>query len=125
VSKDEFDQWLSKKASGASTGGQAAAGGTASSGGGAPDGKSIFTGDANCGSCHTLADAGAKGTVGPNLDEVVPKLSEADIKQSIVDPNAKITDGFSPGIMPGNFQETLGDDGVDAVVKYLKEVAGR
>ena len=27
------------------------------------DGKSIFT--ANCGSCHTLADAGTTGTVGP------------------------------------------------------------
>ena len=27
------------------------------------DGKSIFT--ANCGSCHTLADAGTSGNVGP------------------------------------------------------------
>lgn len=34
------------------------------------DGKSIFT--ANCGSCHTLADAGTTGTVGPNLDEAKP-----------------------------------------------------
>lgn len=123
VSRDEFEQWLSKKSSGAAA--APAAGGTAESGGGAPDGKAIFTGDANCASCHTLSEAGAKGTVGPNLDEVVPSLSKAEIKQSIEDPNAKITDGFSPGIMPGNFQETLGDDGVNAVVDYLKEVAGR
>ena len=34
------------------------------------DGKSIFT--ANCGSCHTLADAGTSGTVGPNLDDAKP-----------------------------------------------------
>jgi mono/diheme cytochrome c family protein len=29
-------------------------------------GKKLFV--ANCGSCHTLADAGTKGVVGPNLD---------------------------------------------------------
>ena len=34
------------------------------------DGSSIFA--ANCGSCHTLADAGTTGTVGPNLDESKP-----------------------------------------------------
>jgi cytochrome c oxidase subunit II len=122
ISRDAFEQWLTKKASGAGAGAAPAAG---AGGGEAPDGKTIFTGDANCGSCHTLADAGAKGTVGPNLDEVVPDLSKPEIKQSIADPNAKITEGFSPGIMPGNFQETLGDDGVNAVVDYLKEVAGR
>jgi mono/diheme cytochrome c family protein len=36
-------------------------------------GKELFTkgvqGAPNCGSCHTLADAGTRGTVGPNLDD--------------------------------------------------------
>lgn len=123
VSKDEFEQWLSKKASGAAA--PAGGGGTAAGGGAAPDGKTIFTTEANCASCHTLKDAGATGTVGPNLDEVVPALSKPEIQQSIEDPNAKITDGFSPDIMPGNFKETLGDNGVKAVVDYLKEVAGK
>jgi mono/diheme cytochrome c family protein len=37
-------------------------------------GKTIFkTGP--CGSCHTLADAGTTGTVGPNLDQAKPPLS--------------------------------------------------
>ena len=31
-------------------------------------GKAVFTGAAGCSGCHTLADAGATGTVGPNLD---------------------------------------------------------
>ena len=31
-------------------------------------GKEVFA-SAGCGSCHTLSDAGATGTVGPNLDE--------------------------------------------------------
>ena len=30
------------------------------------DGKELFV--AKCGSCHTLADAGTKGQIGPNLD---------------------------------------------------------
>ena len=34
-------------------------------------GKEVFA-SAGCNSCHTLADAGASGTVGPNLDESKP-----------------------------------------------------
>ena len=33
-------------------------------------GKQLFT--ATCGGCHTLAEAGTKGTIGPNLDEAKP-----------------------------------------------------
>jgi cytochrome c oxidase subunit 2 len=120
VSRDEFQAWLTKKAAGGgAAGGQPAPGG----GGAAPDGKAIFTGEGGCSSCHTLADAGATGTVGPNLDQVIPKLSKPFIKQSIEDPNANITNGFSGGIMPQNFKDTLGEDGINAVVDYLKEVA--
>ena len=32
-------------------------------------GKAVFAGASSCGGCHTLADAGASGAVGPNLDE--------------------------------------------------------
>ena len=35
--------------------------------GDAAAGEAVFT--ANCGSCHTLEEAGTTGTVGPNLDE--------------------------------------------------------
>jgi cytochrome c oxidase subunit II len=127
VSKADFDAQISKLAAGpGAAGGGGNAGGGGGGGGGAADGKTLFTDTAQptpCASCHTLADAGATGTVGPNLDQVVPKLSDADIKQSIVDPNAKITEGFQPGIMP-EFGQSLSDAQVTALVKYLKEVAG-
>jgi cbb3-type cytochrome c oxidase subunit III len=42
----------------------------AQSSSGASDAKSIFQG--NCASCHTLKDANATGTVGPNLDQLKP-----------------------------------------------------
>jgi cytochrome c oxidase subunit II len=103
------------------------AGGGGGGGGAETDGKTLFTEAAEptaCKSCHTLADAGANGTTGPNLDEMVPKLSAAFIKQSIQDPDANITSGFQPGIMP-RYGESLSDEQVDALVKYLKEVAGK
>jgi len=37
---------------------------------GGTDGKGLFK--TNCGSCHTLADAGTSGQVGPNLDQLKP-----------------------------------------------------
>jgi mono/diheme cytochrome c family protein len=36
-------------------------------------GKAVFT-SAGCSGCHTLADANAHGTVGPNLDQLKPPL---------------------------------------------------
>jgi mono/diheme cytochrome c family protein len=37
-------------------------------------GKAVFE-SAGCKGCHTLKDAGATGTVGPNLDQLKPPLS--------------------------------------------------
>jgi cytochrome c oxidase subunit II len=110
----------------AQAGGKPAAGG-GGGGGEETDGKTLFTTAAKpsaCSSCHTLKDAGATATIGPNLDKVVPQLTEADIRSSIKTPDAKITEGFQPGIMP-DFGATLSDAQIDALVKYLKEVAGK
>jgi cytochrome c553 len=35
-------------------------------------GKEVFLGASGCSGCHTLADAGSTGTVGPNLDAIKP-----------------------------------------------------
>jgi cytochrome c553 len=55
----------------AETGGGGDTGGDTGGGGGEGDvaaGKEVYA-SAGCGSCHTLADAGSTGTIGPNLDE--------------------------------------------------------
>jgi cytochrome c6 len=44
--------------------------------GDATAGKAVFE-SAGCKGCHTLKDAGASGTVGPNLDQAKPPLSLA------------------------------------------------
>ena len=120
VTRDEFDAKLQELAQGPQGGG-------GGGGGEEADGKTLFTDAAQptaCKSCHTLADADATGTTGPNLDEVVPDLSDAEIKASIEDPDAKITEGFQPGLMP-RYGDSLSEEQVDALVKYLKEVAGQ
>ena len=77
---------------------------------GATDGKSIFT--ASCGSCHTLADAGTAGTVGPNLDDSKPS------KELAVD---RVTNG--QGAMPA-FEGQLSPEQIEAVAEYVASVAG-
>ena len=75
-----------------------------------------------CGSCHTLADAGTNGTTGPNLDQALKGKDAAFIKQSIEQPDAQIANGYSAGIMPGSYAQSLKPAQVDALVKYLAEV---
>ena len=121
VTKDDFDAQLEKLAAGPS------GGGGGGGGGGETDGKALFTDAAQptaCASCHTLADAGATGTTGPNLDEAVPDLSEQEVRESIVDPDADVAEGFQPGLMP-RYGDSLSEEQVDALVQYLMEVAGQ
>ena len=86
---------------------------TGSAGGGDPvAGKEVFIGTAACGSCHTLADAGTSGTIGPNLDDAQP--SEA----LVVD---RVTNG--QGAMPP-FEGTLTTQQIADVAAYVSQTAG-
>jgi mono/diheme cytochrome c family protein len=78
--------------------------------GGSASGASVFS--SNCSSCHTLAAAHAKGTVGPNLDQLKPS---ADVV------NRQVTNGG--GGMPA-FGGRLSSAQIDAVAKYVSSVAG-
>jgi cytochrome c oxidase subunit II len=90
--------------------------------GGAVQGKELFT--QQCGSCHTLADAGTEGEVGPNLDEALQGADAEFIMESIVDPSAEIAEGFQDGVMPANYGETFTDPQLEGLVEYLQEAAG-
>jgi cytochrome c oxidase subunit 2 len=126
VSREDFDQWLAERANEAQAGG-GGGGGEEGGGGATADGKAVFQ-DAQpvgCVTCHTLADAGSTATAGPNLDEAIADWSPEEIRQAIVDPNAEIEEGFSPGIMPAGFGDSLQPEQLDALVEYLAEVAGK
>jgi cytochrome c oxidase subunit II len=132
VPQQQFDAWLTKQAKGAT---QTAA---APSGGGATNstaaGKALFTAN-GCNSCHTLSDASATGTVGPNLNNVVSDAAkygkplgentEQYITQSIKDPGAFTVPGFPKGVMPATFGQSLTAQQLDTLVKYLVSVGGK
>ncbi|MEA2142496.1 MAG: cytochrome c oxidase subunit [Solirubrobacteraceae bacterium] len=101
-----------------------AAGGGATAGGGAANaGKAIFTStETACGSCHTLADAGTSGKIGPDLGKFLKGHDKAFIHESIVNPNAYVEKGFPKGVMPGNFGQTLSPQELSALVDYLTKV---
>jgi cytochrome c oxidase subunit II len=120
VPASEFQSWIGDQKKAASGGG--AGGGGASGGGGGPDAGQLFT-SAGCAGCHTLAKAGATAKVGPDLGKL-GKVDANFIRTSIVDPNAEITKGFKPNIMPQNFKNQLSKEELDALVKYLLEAQG-
>lgn len=89
---------------GETTGGEAAAGDAAA-------GMEVFE-TAGCASCHTLADAGATGTVGPDLDQAQPPAA------LVVD---RVTNG--KGAMP-SFADSLDEQQIANVAAYVTSVAG-
>ena len=106
------------------------------SGTSASAGKQVFTGVSGCSSCHTLAAAGATGTVGPNLDTrmrsdcALPEskrirgatLAEC-IRAAIVNPYAYIPSGYASGVMPSNFGQRLKPNEITALVNLLESAA--
>lgn len=79
---------------------------------GGTDGKAIFA-SAGCSGCHTLAAAGASGTVGPNLDDAKPS------KELAID---RVTNGR--GGMPA-FKGQLSEAQIEAVTTFVAENAGK
>lgn len=91
----KFDAWV--KAGGKPAGG--------------PPGLAVF--QSNCGSCHTLKNAGTSGTVGPNLDSLKP--SQATVERQVTNGGA---------VMPA-FKGTLTAAQITDVAKYVSSVAGK
>jgi len=77
-------------------------------------GRAVFTeiSRPRCTLCHTLADAGAGGNVGPNLDRLRPT------EQRVV---AAVTTGV--GVMPPQGDHLTADQ-IRAVAAYVATVAG-
>ncbi len=76
-------------------------------------GETIFK--TNCGSCHTLANAGTKGQVGPNLDQLKP--NDALVIH-------QVTNGGGP--MPAfGKKKILSVTQIKNVAAYVSTVAGK
>jgi cytochrome c oxidase subunit 1 len=104
--------FLGRGTAGSNTKTVTAAGGSAPAPAANAAGKRVFA-NAGCGACHTLKDAGASGTVGPNLDQAKPPL-------------ALVADrvAHGKGAMP-SFAGQLTTVQIQAVARYVSTAAGR
>lgn len=86
---------------------------------------SIIGSQPGCITCHSLEP----GTVivGPSMAGIASRaesrvsgLSAGDyIRQSILEPDAYVVEGFDPGVMVQVWEEELTDEQIDSLVSYL------
>jgi cytochrome c551/c552 len=99
---------------------------SAGGGGNAAAGKSVFAAN-GCASCHTFKPANATGSIGPDLDTAPASDAKADgnmdlaafIKESIDNPDAYIAKGYSKGIMPTTFGQSLSSTQLNDLVAFI------
>jgi cbb3-type cytochrome c oxidase subunit III len=87
--------------------------------GDATRGKQLFL--SKCGGCHTLADAGTHGAVGPNLDDAFAYDRQQGYKQVTIQQVVRQQIPLASGKMPANL--VTGTD-ADSVSAYVASVAG-
>jgi len=93
--------------------------------GDAAAGKRLFVKN-GCGACHVFTPAGTTGKLGPNLDNLAAAAKAANqgtleqfTNTSIVNPTAYIAPGYPSGVMPVNYAQHLGAQGVADIVAFL------
>lgn len=82
-------------------------------------GKEVFLTKGACGACHVVPEnSNPAAVLGPDLSHVAQK-GEENIRKSILDPNAEITPGYPPAVMPPNFSTMLSEEEINDVVAFL------
>jgi cytochrome c2 len=90
--------------------------------------QEIMTGAA-CIACHKLDAIGAMGVVGPDLSQVGGRLTPAEIRASILTPDAVIAENCPgapcvAGIMPKTFGDQLSAAQLETLVGFLSSLGG-
>ncbi|MGH3032946.1 MAG: c-type cytochrome [Gaiellaceae bacterium] len=90
--------------------------------GDAAAGEAIFTDTAqpSCGSCHTYDPAGTDADIGPKLDDSLADDDPESILESIVNPSATLTEGFTD-LMPKDYGEKLDEQQLADLVAFLSQ----
>jgi mono/diheme cytochrome c family protein len=100
---------------GGGSGGSGGAGGFAR---GSTDPMTLFRAG-GCVGCHKIGAEG--GAIGPDLTHIGARASATYIRESILDPGAKIAKGFErfAGIMPKTFGDQMTAAQLEALVRFL------
>lgn len=73
-----------------------------------------------CAGCHDLD--GSEADIGPVLNGIGTRMSAAEIKTSIVDPNAVIPEGYEADMMPDYFGDDMADSEIELITDYLMKL---
>ena len=94
----------------------------------AQQGERLFE-QMGCSTCHLLDRQGRcpimRGVYGSRVQLADGKTVVADdayIRESILNPNAKVVSGFKPDVMP-NFQGQISEEGILQLIVYIKSLA--
>jgi cytochrome c oxidase subunit 2 len=115
MTPDEYESWYAGSAAAEPSSGSATASPVA-----------LFT--TTCGGCHAFAPAKTVGQAGPSLGDLAAHAAAAGqpleeyVRQSIVDPEAYLTPGYTVGgVMPATYGTQLTADQISQLVQYLVE----
>ncbi|MBM3940108.1 MAG: cytochrome c [SAR202 cluster bacterium] len=89
-------------------------------------GKTVATQN-GCLACHSTTGAAGVGPTWKGLHGSTVQLAgggtatvdDAYIREAIVEPNAKVRQGFQPNIMPGGFGDTLTGQDIADITAYI------
>lgn len=101
-------------------------------------GQQLYLNQGGCGACHTIEGIpGANGKVGPDHTHLATKAAdlakelglsgpEEYIRQSIVEPNAHISEDCptgpcTPGVMPANYKDQFTEKQINDLVVFLMQ----
>ena len=79
--------------------------------------ESVVGTQAGCITCHSL-DEGVV-IVGPSMAGIGSRSDSAGIRESILDPNATLVEGFPADTMPNVWGDELSGEQIDQLVAYL------
>ena len=82
----------------------------------ASDGEALMTRH-GCGACHKFGTQ--VGAIGPDLSAIGAIRDSDFLRRSIVDPNADISEGYTPNLMPPIYAAQLNTEELDLIVDYL------
>ena len=108
-------------------GGPARGGGARTADAGRPQHDAVMAGRAlfarmGCGSCHLLAAGNGTGSVGPDLDAVLPSYDAAALRAKIVEPYpAGVDESFAQ--MPQDYGVRMSARELDELVAFLLATA--
>ena len=84
-----------------------------------------------CLACHTIDGSqsvgptwlGVYGTEERLDDGATVTVDDQYIRESIIDPEAQIVEGFLPNLMPSTFEQILSEEEIDDLIEYIKSLS--